>query len=161
METCSALLAICAGNSPVNSSHKGKGRTALMFPLICAWINNCANNREAGDLRHHRAHFDVTACRYMCGICLLARRYFASRSLAKCGTWHNHNIGYGIVGSFVLWQSFNFSGLPKGSCHAIALIGPSRQGQSQTTVINAKSVLYWYIRTNNVSINRIINCLQL
>ena len=30
------------------------------FFFICAWINNCVNNREAGDLRRHRAHYDVT-----------------------------------------------------------------------------------------------------
>ena len=46
--------------SPVNSPHKGQWRGALMFSLICAWINACVNNRQAGDLRHHRAHFDVT-----------------------------------------------------------------------------------------------------
>ena len=42
----------------VNSSHKGQWRGALMFSLICAWINGWVNNREAGDLRRHRAHFD-------------------------------------------------------------------------------------------------------
>ena len=36
METFSALLAICAGNSPVNSPHKGQRRGALIFFLICA-----------------------------------------------------------------------------------------------------------------------------
>ena len=45
--------------SPVNSPHKGQWRGALMFSLICAWINRWVNNREAGDLRHHRAHYDV------------------------------------------------------------------------------------------------------
>ena len=55
METFSALLAICAGNSP----HKGQWRWALMFSLICAWINDWINNREAGDLKRHRAHYDV------------------------------------------------------------------------------------------------------
>ena len=28
-----------------------------MFPLIYAWINAWANNREGGDLRRHRAHY--------------------------------------------------------------------------------------------------------
>ena len=61
METFSALLALCAGNSPVpvNSPHKGQWRGALMFSLICAWINDLVNNREAGDLRRHRGHYDV------------------------------------------------------------------------------------------------------
>ena len=38
----------------------GQWRGALMFSLICAWINGWVNNREAGDLRRHRAHYDVT-----------------------------------------------------------------------------------------------------
>ena len=31
----------------------------LMFSLICAWIKAWVKNREAGNLRHHRAHYDV------------------------------------------------------------------------------------------------------
>ena len=46
--------------SPVNSPHKGQWRGALMFSFICAWINGWVNNGEAGDLRRHRAHYDVT-----------------------------------------------------------------------------------------------------
>ena len=57
METFSALLAICAGNSPV--THKDQSRGALMFSLICVWINGWVNNREAGDLRRYRAHYIV------------------------------------------------------------------------------------------------------
>ena len=45
--------------SPVNSPHKGQWCGALMFTLICARINGWVNNREAGDLRRHRAHYDV------------------------------------------------------------------------------------------------------
>ena len=45
--------------SPGNSLHKGQWRGALMFSLISAWINGWVNNREAGDLRHYRAHYDV------------------------------------------------------------------------------------------------------
>ena len=30
------------------------------FSLISAWINGWVNNSEAGDLRHHRAHYDVS-----------------------------------------------------------------------------------------------------
>ena len=61
METFSALLAICAGNSPVpvNSTHKGQWRGALMFTLICARMNGWVNNREAGDLRRYHTHYDV------------------------------------------------------------------------------------------------------
>ena len=61
METFSALLAICAGISPgpVNSPHKGQWHGASRFSLICVWINGWVNNREAGDLRRHRSHYDV------------------------------------------------------------------------------------------------------
>ena len=45
--------------SPVSFPHKGQWRRALMFSLICAWINGRVNNREAGDLRCHHAHYDV------------------------------------------------------------------------------------------------------
>ena len=30
-----------------------------MFSLIYGWINTWVNNREAGDLRRHRGHYDV------------------------------------------------------------------------------------------------------
>ena len=46
--------------SPVNTPHKGQWRGALMFSLICAWTNDWANTRDAGGLRHHRSHYDVT-----------------------------------------------------------------------------------------------------
>ena len=46
--------------SPANSRHKGQWRVALMFAFICVWINGGVNNREAGDLRHYRAHYDVS-----------------------------------------------------------------------------------------------------
>ena len=43
---------------PMNSP-KGQWRGALMFSLICARINGWVNNGEAGDLRCHRANYDV------------------------------------------------------------------------------------------------------
>ena len=45
--------------SPVNSPHKGQWRGALIFSLICTWLYGWINNREAGDLRRYRAHYDV------------------------------------------------------------------------------------------------------
>ena len=46
--------------SPANSSHRGQWRGALVLSLICAWTNGWVNNRDAGDLRCHRSHYDVT-----------------------------------------------------------------------------------------------------
>ena len=59
MEIFSALLALCGGNSPVNSPHKGQWRGTLVSSLICAWIHGWVNNRKASDLRRHRAHYDI------------------------------------------------------------------------------------------------------
>ena len=50
--------------SPVNSPHKGQWSRALMFSLICARISDWVNNREAGDLRCRRAHYDVTVMKW-------------------------------------------------------------------------------------------------
>ena len=46
--------------SPVNSPHKGQWRGALMLSLIHTWRNGWVNNGEAGDLRRHRVHYDLT-----------------------------------------------------------------------------------------------------
>ena len=43
--------------SPVNSSRHWRG---VLFSFKCAWINGCETNRKAGDLRRHRADYDVT-----------------------------------------------------------------------------------------------------
>ena len=58
METFSALLAIRAENSPVTYEFLTQG-PALIFSLIFAWTNGWVNNRDAGDLGRHRAHYDV------------------------------------------------------------------------------------------------------
>ena len=64
METFSALLAICVGNSPVTG--EGQWSEALTFSLILAWMNGWVNTSEAGDLRRHRAHYDVTVMKDYC-----------------------------------------------------------------------------------------------
>ena len=62
METFSALLDICAGNSPVPGEFSAQRPVTRIFDvfLICVWINGWVNNRAAGDLRRYRAHYDVT-----------------------------------------------------------------------------------------------------
>ena len=57
METFSALLALSfPSQRPMTRS--------LMFSSICAWTNGCANNQDAGDLRRHRCHYDVTVMQF-------------------------------------------------------------------------------------------------
>ena len=61
METFSALLAICAENSPVPGEFPTQRPVTRSFDitLICARIKGWVNNRKAGDLRRHQAHCDV------------------------------------------------------------------------------------------------------
>ena len=54
--------------SPVNSPHKDQWRVALIFSLICVWINGWVINRDAGDLRRNRAHYDVPVMIFLSGI---------------------------------------------------------------------------------------------
>ena len=56
------------GRSPVNVPHKGQWRRALMFSLICAWINAWVNNREAGETpsRSLWRHYNVLASNKVC-----------------------------------------------------------------------------------------------
>ena len=89
METFSTLLAICAGNSPVNSPHKAQWRGALMFSLICVWINGWANIREVGDLRRYRAQYDVIVVNEMGFFCQNTHNIqFISRP------WCNHSTAF-------------------------------------------------------------------
>ena len=66
-ETFSALLALCAWNPPVTVEFPSQRPVARSFNvfLICALTNGWVNNREAGDLRHHRARYDVMVMIYM------------------------------------------------------------------------------------------------
>ena len=61
MEAVSALLALCAGISPVTGVFPAQSPVTWSFDvsLICALINGWVNNREAGDLGRHRGHYDV------------------------------------------------------------------------------------------------------
>ena len=62
METFSALLAICAGNSPVIGEFPAQRPVTRSFDVFfdLRLNNGWVNNREARDLRRYRAHYDVT-----------------------------------------------------------------------------------------------------
>ena len=76
-ETFSSLLAFCAGNSPVTGDFPAERPVtrALMFSLMCAWINSWVNNREAGNLRPHRAHYDVNVMTFTSQNKLICRKF--------------------------------------------------------------------------------------
>ena len=77
--------------SPVNSPHKGQWRGAFVFSLICAWINAWVNNRKAGNLGLHRAHYDVTIMWYKTGGYILWRLNVFALNYKRCnyvwGIW--------------------------------------------------------------------------
>ena len=108
METFSALLAFCAGNS-VNSPHKGQWRGALMFSLICTRINDWVNNREAGYLRRHRGHYDVNvmprrgSIRSFCRGNSIIQKGFPSDNLIRRG---NRLMSRQIIGTWK-WREFD------------------------------------------------------
>ena len=42
------------------TGHQMPVNRSLRFSLICAWIKGWVSNHEAGDMRRHHAHYDVT-----------------------------------------------------------------------------------------------------
>ena len=83
--TFSALLALCAGNSPVNSPHKGQWRGAFMFSLICALTNSWANNGDAGDFRRHCVHHNVIVMYYKDRVSVYGRHWeYQDRNPSNC-----------------------------------------------------------------------------
>ena len=62
MEIFSALLAICAGNSPASGEFPAQRPATRGFDVffIWAWINGWVNNGEVGDLRRYITHYDAS-----------------------------------------------------------------------------------------------------
>ena len=99
METFSALLALCAVNSPVTGEFPAQRPVTQSFGvffdlcLILAWVNN----REAGDLRCHRAHYDVIvmswvmlSCNWLSSGTILVNPY-PSGLHRSCWSWPTWN----------------------------------------------------------------------
>ena len=61
METFSALLAICVGNSPVSGEFPAQRPVTRSFDVFFDLRLNKRLNKQsqAGDLRRYRAHYDV------------------------------------------------------------------------------------------------------
>ena len=73
--------------SPMNSPQRPLTRSFDVY-LFWAWINGWVNNREAGDLRRHSAHCDVTVmwffCLYSLSVCISP----GSFSCTKAFVWY-------------------------------------------------------------------------
>ena len=80
----------------VNSLHKGQWHRALIFSSICAWIEGWVNNHEAGDLRCHRTHYDVTVMLWQ-PFMIISRVTGTMIGMETCCCGHAANIGMSIV----------------------------------------------------------------
>ena len=106
-ETLSALLALCEGNPSVTDGFPSQRPVTWSFDVffICAWTNCAANNRDAGDLRCHRAHYDVTTIHRACFV----RRKLISMHLCKVSYLRVcfHSFAFFIVLCHSFWKKMN------------------------------------------------------
>ena len=145
----SALLALCAVNSPVTGEfpYKGQWRGALIFSLICAWTNDWANNRNGGDLRRYRARYDVTVMQaYWCMWCVHNKAMYVQANRPLHWFWIHYF-------DWLVQERRNSSALAMDlrlSCTNPSIYG--RQGDMP----------YWYVETcacvvwNTIAINLLV-----
>ena len=97
MEAFSALLAICAGNSPVPGEFPKQRPVTRGFDVYFDLRPNkrWVNKREAGDLRHNRAHYDVIVMDMICHVTIHKKLMFlfAERMVA------------GFLASVLIWYA--------------------------------------------------------
>ena len=89
MEAFFALLAHCVGNSPVTGEFPSQSPVTRSFDAFFALR---LNKRDAGDLRRHRAHYDVTVmmCVYLHSKC---------REISQCLIGHLENVVGSLKGN--------------------------------------------------------------
>ena len=121
--------------SPVNSPHKGQWCGALMFSLMCTRINSWVNNREAGDLRRYRAHYDVT---------VMVEKWWKNASgwcWKHCIVGQNHNCCQKCIENLICKLSATFSmeqwinSSPPSAAYMHQWIG--------STLVQAMACTYW------------------
>ena len=70
MEVFSGLLALCGGNPPVTGGFPSQRPVTRSFDIsFDLRLNGRANNRDAGDLRRHCAHYDcnnTSSFKFLC-----------------------------------------------------------------------------------------------
>ena len=97
METFSALLAFCAGNSPVPGEFPSQRPSTRSFDVFFDLrLNSWVNNRDAGDLRRHRGHYDVTVME--AGQIVNKHHNFVTVYYDLWGPWHHcHELGFTAI----------------------------------------------------------------
>ena len=80
--------------SPVNSLHKGQWHGALMYSLVCTWINGWVNNGKAGDLRRYRIHYGIIVMRDCTNTFFADARTIANGYPSGAILWQHQNLVY-------------------------------------------------------------------
>ena len=111
METFSALLAICVGNSPVTGEFPSQRPVTRSFDVFFHLRLNerLSNNREVDDLIRHRTHYDVTVMNTHFSTNFLLHMHESAANLNRSHTFYlpNH-FGYPALGNFA-YQRRNIS----------------------------------------------------
>ena len=96
MESFSALLALCEGNSPITGEFPSQWTVTLSFDVffdLCL-DNGWANNRDTGDFRRHRPHYVVIVMTMLSALLVLCVGNLVVVSLTnnakpRCFLWRN------------------------------------------------------------------------
>ena len=145
--------------SPVNPPRKDQWHGALLFSLICAGTNGWVNNRDTGDLRRHRSHYDVTVM-----ICVNTVNISQNphNRLPIARPWDG---GMGVICMHKLWFMFFLSHCSTACNIMLYCVGPRHNGSRLYLETYVKWVIYknrhWlrqapeYGGTISVNINRV------
>ena len=117
-----------------------------MFSLIYVWINDWVNNREAGDLRRYRAHYDVSVMFLATSVPLSSFKAHCPGSLSLCkisqtpwveDTWkenHKYDHLYNQTNHFIIRPSLWYGA-----------VRPSVRSSVRPTVSTKKHRCKWWI----------------
>ena len=67
------FLSLLNVSSPLYIMTSSNGKKIRVTGPLCVWTNCWVNNRDAGDSRHHRAHYDVTVFFSSCSSSLVCK----------------------------------------------------------------------------------------
>ena len=137
--------------------YKGQWRGVLIFSLICAWTNGWVNNRGAGDLRRHHAHYDAIIMNGQCiwsskiktsfahnvfqrrPILFHRARLFYRRPLCSISEWFgNLYVWYGRTDSREIWVRAEFRDIH----HMITSLAPKGTKQAAVTMLTTKISMF-------------------
>ena len=138
METFSALLAICAGNSPVTCEFTAQRLVTRSFDvffdlLLDKQINGWVINREAGGLGRNRTHYDATVILWFTEklVPVFVILHVMSMNVLIKGTWL---CGNACLIGIVSWNK-SYWILNPGSCDDDVMNFLSKRGHWQTMYV--------------------------